>query len=801
MIPRVSASVLFFGGLILAGTAAPELQAQTLVQLAPGTAVPMQKRAGTGDRMLPMDVTVNGAKSGTWLFLEREGVLYAQQDAFAEWRVRLDPRTAFVEFRGQPYAPLNAIPGFKFKVDFAALAVDITFSPEAFATSDLRRDLTLKLDTSPVLNAVFLNYDVNAAANTYRGASATNELGLITETGISTGMGVLTVSHAGRNLLSNAALPERRSWQRLETTFTRDFPDRNQTLRVGDATTRAGLTGRNAYFGGIQFGTNFALTPGFVRQPLPRLQGISAAPSTVELYVNDVLRQTSNVPTGPFTLDNFPVMTGGGEARLVVRDVLGRETVISQSFLTSAQLLAPGLNDWSLEAGRIRTNLGTQSRAYGARFGALTWARGLTEGITGELRGEIGDDQRFASVGMISALPAQFIGRVALGASRHDVTGSGHLWLAGVEHQGLRNTLSLEFRGASRGLRQLGLDTATPPYRFQAAANWTYASESGSNFGLGAAHIEPHDGVHVSTVSANMGMRIFGKGSIALNATHAIAGTSGTSAGITLTLPLEQQRVTSSTLNYRSGQTEVYAAVTQNPVASNDVGWRILAGEQAGDARAEAGAYYQGRYGVATADASMTRNQRALRLGTKGGLVLTDSKVFATRRVDDSFAVVEVAGHGNVGIGVAGNVLTRTNAQGIALVPRLNAYQPNSIRLDPRELPLSAELDTIEQTVVPAWRSAAKVVFPVRSGRGALIKFDLDDMQPVPPGAIVNIVGDKQTFYVARRGEAFVTGLQAKTTLEVEWNAQRCRVEVTLPPANDDEIPRLGPLVCKGVKR
>ncbi|HEX4857656.1 MAG TPA: fimbria/pilus outer membrane usher protein [Usitatibacteraceae bacterium] len=752
-------------------------------------------------RMLPMEVTVNGLKSGAWLLMEKDGVLYAPLDAFEEWRVRLDPKAAPIEFKGQSYASLASIPGFRFKVDFSTLSLSIQFSPEAFAGSDLRREQPIRLKVSPVLSSVFVNYDINVAANSYRNAASTQDLGLITEWGLSTGLGVLTVSHAGRNLLSNRALGESRQWSRLETTFTRDFPERNQTLRLGDSTTRPGLSGRNAYFGGIQFATNFALTPGFVRQPLPRLQGISAAPSTVELYVNDVLRQVSNVPTGPFTLDNFPVLSGGGEARLVVRDILGRETVISQSFLTSAQLLAPGLDDWSLEAGRIRDSLGIGSGRYGARFAALTWARGLNDALTVELRGEATGEFRQGSLGFVSALPQYFLGHAAFAASRHERLGAGQSWLVGLERQGLRNNLSLEIRGASRGFRQLGLDDTTPAYRRQAAANWTYAAEGGTSLGLGLARIEAYDAQPVTTLSANLTFRVLGQGNLAFNATRAISGGTGTSSGMTLTLPLERQRILSSSISHRSGGTDAYAALAQNPGPDSNLGWRMLAGEQQGSARVEGGSYHQGRYAISTADVSLNRDQRALRLGAKGGLVFTDGQLFATRRVDDSFALVEVAGYGGIGIGIGNTTLARTDEKGTALVPRLNAYQPNAIRLNPRELPLSAELDTIEQTVVPPWRSAVKVVFPVRSGRGALVRIVFDDGQPAPAGSTVRIVGDKQEFFVARRGEAFVTGLQSTNQLDLSWNGKTCRFAVDLPAASEDEYPRIGPLACKGVPR
>jgi len=65
----------------------------------------------------------------------------------------------------------------------------------------------------------------------------------------------------------------------------------------------------------------------------------------------------------------------------------------------------------------------------------------------------------------------------------------------------------------------------------------------------------------------------------------------------------------------------------------------------------------------------------------------------------------------------------------------------------------------------------------------------------------VQIEGDKEQFYVARRGEAFVTGLQASNHLLLDYNGQKCRFDVTLPPSKADDIPRVGPLVCKGVAR
>src|SRR5215510_3289231 len=85
------------------------------------------------ERLMPLEVTINGAKGGTWLLLERNAVLYAPRDAFEEWRLPLPDGVERLDFKGQAYSPLAAIPGFKAKVDYSSQSAELLFSPQAFA--------------------------------------------------------------------------------------------------------------------------------------------------------------------------------------------------------------------------------------------------------------------------------------------------------------------------------------------------------------------------------------------------------------------------------------------------------------------------------------------------------------------------------------------------------------------------------------------------------------------------------------------------------------------------------------------
>jgi outer membrane usher protein len=268
-----------------------------------------------------------------------------------------------------------------------------------------------------------------------------------------------------------------------------------------------------------------------------------------------------------------------------------------------------------------------------------------------------------------------------------------------------------------------------------------------------------------------------------------------------LVVPLDGRINAAASATRRTGGTDFHVGASKSMSVQTGEGWRALAGRRGGENYAEGGGYYQGSYGLVSADVMGSSIQNTARLGAQGGLIFVDGKAFASRRLLDSFALVEVPGYADVGVGFQSATMTRTDSDGKALVPHLLPYRQNSIRLDPNELPISAEIDNIELTTVPPARSAVRVTFLVRSGRGALIKIVLDDGQPAPAGTEIELVGDTKEFFVARRGEAFVTGLQAKNVLRLKWNNQTCTLNIELPEGDKDEIARIGPVTCSGVKR
>lgn len=782
----------------------PSVQSAASQAALPRPAVPSPSGAGKDARPLPLEVFINGARVGDWVLLDVGGVLHATQDAFDEWRVMRSPDARGVVYRGQPWYPLAAVPGYEAQLNTANQSINLKFSPSAFAITRLTQPTEERLTITPPLTSAFANYDISYTRAAAQGAATTQDLGALGELGLSGRWGVLTNTFVSRNLNDDPNLGPR-STNRLETTFMRDFPDSDTTLRLGDSSTPTGTWGRQVYFGGVQLGRNFALSPGFITQPIPVIGGTSTAPSTVELYINDALRQTSQVPSGPFTIDNYPLLTGTGQARLVVRDLLGRETVLVQNFFTSSYLLRQGLSDWSVQAGAVREDLGIKSSHYGQGFASGLYRYGLNNDVTLETQAEASPRLRGGGVGISAGLFSRMLGQAAVAGSSDDEAGSGRLWMLGAEQLTLRHGFTFRTEGATREYRRVGQNDLLPTFRRQSLASYTYFSEALGHFGLAYARVQQFDAGDINTLSANYSVLIGERASLTFTATRVTgdgAPASGRSAvGVALLIPLDGRRAIAGSVTHRDGRNDGYVSASQNLGAEAGIGWRALAGRRDNQGYGEGGLYYQGSKGLVTADASASSSQQTVRLGAQGGLLWADGEMFASRKLVDSFALVEVPGYPNVGVGFQSTVLTRTDEKGRALVPRLMPYRKNSIRLDPSELPISAELDTIEMSAVPPARSGVKISFPVRSGRGALLTILLDDGQPAPAGAQVAIAGDDKEFFVARRGQAFLTGLKPQNTVQVKWNDQSCTLKVDVPDGNKDDIPRVGPLTCSGVTR
>lgn len=275
------------------------------------------------------------------------------------------------------------------------------------------------------------------------------------------------------------------------------------------------------------------------------------------------------------------------------------------------------------------------------------------------------------------------------------------------------------------------------------------------------------------------------------------AGGRSTNCSLTWTLPLS--RNTSATLGFdrtrgapMTSSDERSVSIQRDLPLGEGVGYRLRASDT-GPKQAAVG--YQNGFATVGAELATFRGQTAARVAASGGVGFIEGNAFLSRSVNDSFGLIQVPGYPGVRVYSQNQEVGVTSTSGELIVPRLLAYQRNTIRIEQADLPVGVEIDALTQDAVPYLKSGVVVRFPVRPARAALIRILTDGKTPVPAGAVVRLSGQDGSFPVVRNGDAYLTGLLARNRAAVTWAAQECTFEFDYPD-NVDPQPRLGPFVC-----
>jgi outer membrane usher protein len=458
-------------------------------------------------------------------------------------------------------------------------------------------------------------------------------------------------------------------------------------------------------------------------------------------------------------------------------------------------LLRPGLADYSLELGSLRQDYGKRSFDYDDLLTTASYRRGLTDTVTTGSRVEAQSDGTFA-LGADVAWLAGPVGIVtAYGATGGRGDQTGMLGGVGVEHDGARLSLFVHTQYASRNFRQLGAELLERTPRQRTFAGLGVDLQRFGSVQLAGGVQTYYDDAPVQTLGLTYGLALGSYGYVSLFATRAVATDSETTVLLSWTLPLGQ-RGSANTAVQRSATAagdslEAYASFQHDLPTDTGFGYRVSLSTS--DER-DAGVAYRGHAGVATLEYAQRGGASGLRLDANGGLALTSTGILPARRLDQSFAVVQVADYPGLTVYLDNQPVGRTDAHGRVLVETLRPYERNQVALDPKQVPMDGALAQASIDVIPAYRSGAVVRFPVTRALAATMHLVQRDGAAVPAGATATV--HARPFPVALDGLLYVEGLAAETAIDVRWVGGQCRV-IARRPTGDDAIPDLGTLRCE----
>lgn len=735
------------------------------------------------------------------------GTLLVLRNRKDEWMLPVDTLTASrikftqqatLSYEGQLFVPLSEIGSTDDIVfDEAAQTLDIMLPASSYLLSKVDSRYALKLLEPHATKAddgvgpsLFLNYDFSLEHTDYGSGKI-----LFAETGASFSKGVALADFAV------IRQPQQSLTLRLGTTLHIDHPEQIATLRLGDAITRpATQLGRSVRFGGVQYTTNFMTQPQLVTVPMATMEGQAVLPSTVDVFVNNVLQSHSAIPPGPFSISSVPMVSGDGELQMLVRDLSGREEIISQRFYASPTLLAAGLREFSIEAGALRRNFGIESNDYGDSIAAASYRYGVSNGLTLEGSAQWqhnGPRGLNASASLL--IPSFGIATAAIGGSSSEA-GNGSQIAAGFERKTAHYTFGLRSQIADSQFRAMGVDPDRSLLR-QESISASYRIKQAGNLNLAYAKQQLGTALPVEVFSASFSTLRKSWGNLIFTAsigksTSRIAGEGSTenqSFSVFWILPL-QREMTASLLhiNANAAPDQTLFQAQSNLPAGEGTAFRVQAGINAPQ---QAALLAQNTYGQARLEAAEFQGKSSARLNLSGALASFNNHWFASRRITDSFGLVKLPGMDNVRVYVDNQLAGRTNQAGEVFIPRLHPYMPNHVSLDQLDLALDTEIDTLVMRPKPAWRSGVLIEFPVRRIASATLKLVQEDGLAVPIGAMATFNSQPDIFSVGRGGMLYLTGLKSHNDVHVEWTGGQCLAHVSYLP-EPGSIPFLGEFKC-----
>jgi outer membrane usher protein len=757
-----------------------------------GTAMPLHAQPATSIgpkiELLYLDVRVNDHPLAGIIRAERtaDGRLILPRETWSE--ARLTPAGEVVQMGdGRGGYALEASRGVVYKLNRSKATLDITAPAAAFESTALSLAQQRSLPTAPAPPGVYLTYDVSAD----RAEGSSTAYGALLE---AVGFGAYGALVADMAIRSDG---ETQSLIRTDTYWRTDLPGRMDTLVVGDTVSSGGAWSRPVRYGGLLYARDFTLAPGYITYPTPSITGSAALPSTVDVLVNNRRATSSAVQSGPFDLTELPIVTGAGQLQLIVRDMLGRETVINQGYYLAPQLLRPGLSAFSFEAGSFRERYGIDSNDYGAAFGAGTYRRGITDALTAEAGTEVQRGRAAAGTGVTALFDDFVVVGVAAGYSVSDGERGAH-YDATLQRVTPQFGLSLAVDHFEAGYSQFGATAAEPRPKDQLVAGSGFPLSRGMMGGVSFTHQTTWEGDRFSLVGTNLGLALTHNAYLSMSASRELNAGKSWGCALNVIVPLDPRRtLAGGSVRDPAGHVINTIQATQSVPTGPGWGWRGAASDSATQSF-QAGATYNSTYGQLTAEGNQGAGANAIRLGASGSIGWMEGFAFASRRIDQgAFAIVKVGDIPDIPVSLSNQVAAITNTKGMALVPGLLPYQSNQLTLNPDQLPFDVEIHGVREMVVPYARSGAFVNFPVKRSRNALVVLQQLGGSPVPAGAHVVVTPGDQEFIVAQRGEVYLMDLAADNRIAVRWKDGGCQLPLTLPPrAPGAEAPHIGPLIC-----
>lgn len=742
--------------------------------------------AGTGraaDGEIVADVIVNRQSlSQPYVLEERQGVPWLPPELLAEIRLQAPEGTA--DTKG--WVPVTAVAGEHYLLDRDGMLLEFTVLPQGFGQQRIdgrtgRQRMAGNVEEPVAMPAVLLGYE--ASAGTSSGGAGWSALAF--EAGVSFGDTYCASRHLWR---------ERTGLARLESNCTVSWPEKRTSLVLGDAVSQGSSLGGAVRYGGVRLGTDRSLQPYLLTQPLLGLEGSARLPSVLEVWTDQQLSMRTELAPGDFVIDGLPALSGSGQIRAVVTDLLGRQTVVTVPFYSDPMLLRPGLSDWSLELGRLRVGAGTIDESYGDSFGLATYRTGITSWWTAGGLVEASQGHRrvaadsFVKLGKFGVLETSFSA---------NQTGSvpGRGWVLGYTYRGRRWGFGLRELRRDAGYTDLAWPEPGSAPRRDRQVSLTVQAGAGT-LSLGGVQQVDGAGEERSFVRAGLGMPL-GPGHVSVSALKSLGDEGNDSWMLMWFLPLGNSSV-SAWVDGRDDGVAPGVALQRSQPRGPGYGYRVAWQDAAGQGdRLDADLRWRSGMADGFVQAQRSGAGESINASVAGTVLWAGGDVSFTPRFDGAYALVTLPAPG-VRITHDHQVVTSTDRSGRAVVPGLRPYEISRLGVVAEDLPMDVQLGQDAIALIAGRNQVVRADFKASAHRSVTLRvFDAAGVE-LTPGAIGKPEPGGGEWPLGYDGLMYLEWEDALEAIVIERAGQTlCRIDLGELPEN----PAAGDIIdvqCEG---
>lgn len=712
---------------------------------------------------------------------------------------------AFKKMKPEDCLALNkAVQGGSVNYDMSQLALKLTV-PQAWVTAHERGYMPPE-SWDRGINALYTSYYASQYYNDYKN-NGTSKSSYVN---FNSGLNMLGYQlHSSANYTKSE--DNSGKWKSNTLYLERGIPELMSTVRAGDMYTDGELFD-SIRFRGIRLWRDMQMLPNSMQNFTPVVRGIAQSNALVTVQQNGFTVYQSEVPPGPFAIDDLQLAGGGADLDVSVKEADGSVTRYLVPYSSVPKLLQPGVAKYDISAGRSHL----EGASAQADFMQASWQYGVNNLIslyTGTL---LGEDYNAFLLG--SGLNTR------LGAFSFDITRSHSSQDDGGTYNGQSYQLAW-----SKYLAPTGTQLSMAAWRYSSRNYRTFNDHVWAN-SKGSARRDRDDEIYdIYDYYENDYGR---KNSISLAVNQALPAGWGSVSGSALWRDYWQRGGTrndlqlsysnswswvtwtlSASQTYDEDDREdkrfnIYFSIPlswgdnitsprrnlniSNSTTFNDDGYQQnntnlngIAGErdqfnygvnlshQREDRETAAGVNLTWRAPYATLDGSYSQSNRYNQASgsIQGGIVAWSGGVNLSNSLSETFAIIEAPGL--EGATVQGNRYNTTSKQGNAIYSNLTPYRENTLMLDVTRSDSNVALIGNQKGVIPYRGAVVLARFDTDKRKPWFFRATLPDGAPLTFGHEVEDESGANVGVVAQGSQLFIRTDIVPRRVKVAMNKQQ----------------------------